>query len=703
MMRLPAPATRGALFVSVLCVAVAMATGLASWFALQPATRAMLLADARFALIPLLGLGAVALIGVGTHRLLLRHVGMVPRLTHALELLRETNPSLRLTDEAPQEIVRSINALAEYFQHRLGTVETSIQEATDALARERDLLAALLAQLRDAVLVCGEDGRILLYNPVAHDMLSRDQYGYVGLGRTVFTLFRRSVILHCLERLSERQARGESAEVRTTISTRDGRFLHARFTPLAEGSLRGFFLSMTPAEFPEQEERRPQEAASHTANDAMLRATHARAALALAREHPDMAAEDRADLERLAEAETLRLGEDLSTLRQLQKEERRRRWPLEEVPPDTLCDALRRRLEPIAEATVAVEIDPEVEWIRAESYVLSAGLRFVAAHARQQLNAQLFRIRLSRFDTDYVALDLQWQGMPIPADTWATWEEERVQSGDGALPYTLRQVARRHEGESWPLEEAGARWLLASAPVPPRTEASARSEVAQAIERPPRPEFMDFDLYPTGGAAAEHERPLRELIYTAFDTETTGLAPDNGDEIIAIGAIRVVQGRILSREVFESLVHSRQPIGIESRRVHGFSPAMLAEAPRAEAVLPQFARFCEDTVLLAHNAAFDLRFLERQGGPMGLQFDHPVLDTLLLSALLYPEGEGHQLEAIAARTGVSVVGRHTALGDAIVTAEIFVRLIPMLEAKGIETLGDALDASKKTWYARLRY
>ncbi|MBY8966382.1 hypothetical protein KHP57_11780 [Algiphilus sp. NNCM1] len=703
MMRLPAPATRGALLVSLLCVAAACATGAAAWFALQPATRDVLVADPRFALLPLLAASSVALIGIGTHHLLRRHVGMVPRLTHALDLLRESNPSLRLTDEAPQEVTRSVNALAEYFQHRLGTVENSIQEATEALERERDLLAALLAQLHEAVLVCGDDARILLYNPVAQDLLSREGYGFVGLGRTVFTVFRRSVIVHCLERLSERQVRGEAAEVRTTISTRDGRFVHARFTPLAQGSLRGFFLSMTPADLPEQDERGPQEAASHTANDAMLRATHARAALALAREHPDLAVEDRVELERIADAETLRLGEDLTTLRRLQKEERRRRWPLEEVPAETLTDALRRRLEPVVEADVTIDIAADVEWMRAESYVLSAGLRFVATRAREQLSATAFHIRLSRFDHDFVALDLQWQGAPIPADLWAAWEEERVQSGDGALPYTLRQVARRQEGESWPLHAPGARWLLASSALPPSAEPPVAGSAAATMQPPARPEFVDFDLYPATGVTDQRERPLRELIYTAFDTETTGLAPDSGDEIIAIGAIRVVQGRILSREVFESLVHSKQPIGIESRRIHGFSPAMLAQAPRAESVLPQFARFCEDTVLLAHNAAFDLRFLERQASPLGIHFDQPVLDTLLLSALLYPEKDGHQLESIAARTGVSVVGRHTALGDAIVTAEIFVRLIPMLEAKGIDTLGEALDACKKTWYARLRY
>ena len=87
----------------------------------------------------------------------------------------------------------------------------------------------------------------------------------------------------------------------------------------------------------------------------------------------------------------------------------------------------------------------------------------------------------------------------------------------------------------------------------------------------------------------------------------------------------------------------------------------------------------------------------------GVVFDHPVLDTLLLSAVVHPNQESHRLEAIAERFGVTVIGRHTALGDAIVTAEVFLKLIPLLAAMGIHTLGQAREAAQQTYYARLRY
>jgi len=122
-------------------------------------------------------------------------------------------------------------------------------------------------------------------------------------------------------------------------------------------------------------------------------------------------------------------------------------------------------------------------------------------------------------------------------------------------------------------------------------------------------------------------------------------------------------------------------------------------------VLPLFGRFAEDTVLVAHNAAFDMRFLQLAEAHTGVRFEQPVLDTLMLSALAHPGHPDveHRLERIAARLGVALVGRHTALGDAIVTGEVFLKLLPLLAERGIRTLGQARAASQRTLYAKLDY
>jgi DNA polymerase-3 subunit epsilon len=98
-----------------------------------------------------------------------------------------------------------------------------------------------------------------------------------------------------------------------------------------------------------------------------------------------------------------------------------------------------------------------------------------------------------------------------------------------------------------------------------------------------------------------------------------------------------------------------------------------------------------------------MRFLQLKEAQTGVRFEQPVLDTLLLSAVAHPEQASHGLEEIAARLGVNVVGRHTALGDALVTGEVFLRLVPALAERGIRTLGEARAAAEKTYYARLKY
>ena len=108
-------------------------------------------------------------------------------------------------------------------------------------------------------------------------------------------------------------------------------------------------------------------------------------------------------------------------------------------------------------------------------------------------------------------------------------------------------------------------------------------------------------------------------------------------------------------------------------------------------------------MLVAHNAAFDMRFLQLKEERTGLRFDQPVIDTLLLSAVIHPNQETHKLEAIAARLGINVIGRHTALGDAFVTGEVFLKMIPLLNDMGIHTLRQALEAAEKTYLARVKY
>ncbi len=267
---------------------------------------------------------------------------------------------------------------------------------------------------------------------------------------------------------------------------------------------------------------------------------------------------------------------------------------------------------------------------------------------------------------------------------------------------TLKQIVERHNAEIWyQIHKPSHREFFRIA-IPMTNPAEAAWNAPAASES--RPEFYDFDLFHQPGQTREQDnRLLSALSYTVFDTETTGLRPSEGDEIVSIGAVRIVNGRLLEHEVFEQLIDPGRGMSAEAARITGIETSMLREQPRIEKVLPAFGQFCEDTVLVAHNAAFDMRFLVLKEGATGVRFTQPVLDTLLLSAVLEPDADGHNLEAIAARMGINPIGRHTALGDAIMTGEVFLRMIPLLAERGIRTLGEAREASRKTYFARIEY
>ena len=218
-----------------------------------------------------------------------------------------------------------------------------------------------------------------------------------------------------------------------------------------------------------------------------------------------------------------------------------------------------------------------------------------------------------------------------------------------------------------------------------------------------RPVFYEFDLFHNRASDELGEESLHRLTYVAFDTETTGLEPTRGDEIIQLGAVRIVNGKIIPGEIIDQLIDPKRSIPEASVAIHGISPKMVANQPTIGQVLPHFHRFAEGAVLVAHNAAFDMRCLQLKEAQAGVKFDNPVLDTLLLSSIIHPNQESHSLDELAARLNLTNIGRHTALGDAIVTAEVLLKMIPLLEAKGIMTLNDALQASTLSPYARASY
>lgn len=211
-----------------------------------------------------------------------------------------------------------------------------------------------------------------------------------------------------------------------------------------------------------------------------------------------------------------------------------------------------------------------------------------------------------------------------------------------------------------------------------------------------RPLVYDFDLLNSAIGGQFETLALQDLCFVVFDTETTGLLPHK-DEIVQIGAVRVVNGRIVEGEKLDMLVNPGMPIPPASTKVHKVSDRMVEGAPNIAEAGRTFHQFARDAVIVAHNAPFDMAFLRRHAKRMDVEWDHPILDTVLLSAVLFGASDKHTLDALCERLEITIPHelRHTALGDAVATAQALVKMLPMLNARGMTTFGAVIEATRQ--------
>ena len=189
--------------------------------------------------------------------------------------------------------------------------------------------------------------------------------------------------------------------------------------------------------------------------------------------------------------------------------------------------------------------------------------------------------------------------------------------------------------------------------------------------------------------------------YVVFDIETTGLSKEK-EMITEIGAVKVADGKIIDR--FSTFVNPQRPISAEITKLTGITDDMVKDAPTTENVLPEFLKFCEDTVLVAHNASFDTGFIRIAAERAGLgELHHTIVDTLELARALLPELNKHKLDIVCEHLGVTLNGHHRAVNDAEATAEVFIKFLDMLAEKKIFTLDEInVLASRTVNYKKLR-
>jgi DNA polymerase-3 subunit epsilon len=584
----------------------------------------------------------------------------------------------------------AVNELAEQFARAQSGIDHAVAAATARAEEQKGRLEALLRDLSEGVIVCNPDHEILLYNYMAVRILG--SAAEFGLGRSLFRFITREPVMHVLEWLTAQPDRGRADAMSSAsafvCATADARtLLQGRMSLIVDDkdAVSGYVLTLADA---------TREITALGKRDALLRAAiegvrgpiaNLRAAAETLAAHPGMPEEQRRAFESIIVNESAQLSDRLASLAQEHRSLIDDSAVMGDLHSLDLFNCVIRRARDSAGLSVTMTGLPQ--WLHGDSYALMVTLASLISRIHKQIGVTAFDIE-ARPGERGCYVDIVWQGEPLPSVLLSSWLEAPLEGNLGGL--TLRNVLDRHHSDLWSQADRPGYARLRV----PLLKAARKEIEWRAEPLPERPEFYDFDLLRRPKTTPElGSRPLRSFTYVVFDTETTGLKPID-DEIVAVAGVRNINGRILTGETFSRLVNPGRPIPQASTVIHRITDAMVRDRPPITVVLPQFKAFVGDAVLVAHNIAFDLSFLKAQEKTCGVRFDNPVLDTMLLSSTLYEHAEDHTLDGLARRFGVEAQGRHTALGDAMITAAVLVAMFDALERRGIRTLEDAVRASR---------
>ncbi len=599
--------------------------------------------------------------------------------THHLEV-----PAQHWLERLPEQIEQMGQALAA-SQTELEVAAASWSARIEA---RKARLETILREIRDGVMVCDPDGRIQLYNHSTRSLL--DAEPALGLGRNVSEVLDAGPIRHTLSLLEAKPNDHDDHDAELVCATASGeRLLRLRVARLTSADPDGAGFVMTLQDVSAQTRQAlEQEQAMRTALE-QLRQPLERLGLSTQK----LSASPTDPISALGAAwlptltrNTHELLEHFQTLSAAATSMITQTWRLEDTHLGSLADSIKLRCE--AQTLPRLQCKANV-WVRAEPYLLTQVIETFLQRLHHELGVSAVAMT-GREEGSLVYVDFNWSGDVIAPDHLGEWLDAGLNDVSGTV--SLREVLHRHDTSAWSqpdLSRVGRAMLRLPLPGAPNKRKAAKA-------KPARPEFFDVALEENVRELGdEASTSLKQLDYVVFDCETTGLAPSQGDEIVSIGAVRIHRGQVMHGETFELLANPGRPIPELATSIHGITDEDVADAPPVEEVVRRFHAFAGDAVLVGFNIAFDMRFLKLKQRLCGVRFTQPVLDALLLSIHLHDHTGEHTMEGIAKRLGVGVGGRHTAIGDALTTAEIFMRLTDLLPGESITTLRAAIDAQEK--------
>ncbi|WP_051361333.1 exonuclease domain-containing protein [Desulfuromonas sp. TF] len=588
------------------------------------------------------------------------------------------------TGDELEELALEFNLMAENLAKAYDKLEERVREATLTLQEERNRLATVLRTMVDGVVVANEAAETILMNPRARIILGREYTS--GIGAPLSRIFPSDRLSFHLKRLRRNWNPGGEAMEEVVFPLIDGKLLKGSLSviPGPDGERAGFLLVFRDLSAPTEEGNLFEETLREMPQLLRGPVATSRFLVETIQRHREMPEEKQQVFLAAVAEEMDRLGERVTVMEEAAGAAQTPRWSA--VPSNPL-ELVEESLISVTGISVEIEAGGDlIPPVLVEPFSWVASLRCVLQWIARRSSRQVSVAANIRVEDGTVVTTFRIGGS-FAGDLAELESLEVCPAGEVPLP--LGEAVRRNRGELWTRSSGDSLEvrlaLLQAASVPEVRSADGLIEG--------EPEFYNFDLFlPRPIIEREDllQANLADLEYVVVDTETTGLQLSRGDKIISISGVRIRRGRVQNADIFNTLVNPGRPIPPESTQIHHIEDHMVADAPSMDEVYPQFMEYVGDAILVAHNAAFDKKCLDMAAAAAGLpQIDNPILDTLLLSYALHQGIEGHSLDAIAERMGITIEGRHTSLGDARAAAQVFLGLLSLLPGREVRTLAEA--------------